>query len=98
LIETGDESFASETELARREIVEQVDAIHRLEGFDPDTAPQWFHDLTEAYVQGKVTAEQVTQIALVRLTKTPTFIDSNESLVLPGFVSFASESAPDVDT
>ena len=33
-------SFASETELARREIVEQVDAaIHRLEGFDPDDAP-----------------------------------------------------------
>lgn len=92
------ESFANETELTRREIVEQVDAIHRLEGFDPDDAPQWFHELTEAYIQGKVTAEQATQIALARLTKTPIFIDSNEPLELPAFVSFASETAPDHDT
>lgn len=79
---------------ARREIVEQVDAIHRLEGFDPDGAPQWFHDLTEAYVQGKVTAEQATQIALARITKNPIFIGSNEPLELPAFVSFACETNP----
>ena len=97
-METVNDSFASETELAQREIVEHVDAIHRLEGFDPDDAPQWFQDLTEAYVQGKVTAEQATQIALARITENPIFIDSNDPLELPAFVSFASESAPDVDT
>jgi Antitoxin VbhA len=79
-------------ERARREIVEQVDAIHKLEGFDPESAPQWFHDLTEAYIQGKVTAEQATQLALARITETPIFIDSNEPLELPAFVSFASET------
>jgi hypothetical protein len=56
-----------ETEADRRKIVEQVDAIHRLEGFDPEDAPQWFHDLTEDYVQGRVTAEQATQIALAKI-------------------------------
>jgi hypothetical protein len=92
------ESFTSKTELARRKIVDQVDAINRLEGFDPDDAPQWFHELTEAYIQGKVTAEQATQVALARITKSPVFIDSNEPLELPAFVSFASETAPDHDT
>lgn len=90
----------------RREIVEQVDAIHKLEGFDPESAPQWFHDLTEAYIQGKVSAEQATQFALARITENPIFIDSNESLELPAFVSFACETpvvpeqqtAPDIDT
>jgi RecA/RadA recombinase len=61
----------SEAEAARREAVEQVDAIHQLEGFDPADAPQWFHDLTEDYVQGRVTAEHATQIALVRIKNTP---------------------------
>jgi hypothetical protein len=82
------ESSASEIEFAKREIVAQINAIHRLEGFDPGDAPQWFHDLTEAYVQGKVTAEQATQIALARITETPNFIDSNNPLELPAFVSF----------
>lgn len=90
----------------RREIVEQVDAIHKLEGFDPESAPQWYHDLTEAYIQGKVSAEQATQFALARITENPIFIDSNESLGLPAFVSFACETpvvpeqqtAPDIDT
>ncbi|MGN0921121.1 MAG: antitoxin VbhA family protein [Cellvibrio sp.] len=48
----------------RREIVEQVDAIHRLEGFKPGDAPDWFRELTEDYVLGKVSAEAVTQKAL----------------------------------
>lgn len=48
----------------RREIVEQVDAIHRLEGFTPEDAPDWFKDLTEDYVLGRVTAEEATQKAL----------------------------------
>lgn len=82
------ESSASAIEFAKREIVEQVNAFSRLEGFEPSDAPQWFHDLTEAYVQGKVTAEQATQIALARITETPNFIDSNNPLELPAFVSF----------
>jgi hypothetical protein len=90
----------------RRENVEQSEAIGRLEGFNPDDAPQWFHDLTEAYIQGKVSAEQATQFALARITENPIFIDSNESLGLPAFVSFACETpvvpeqqtAPDIDT
>lgn len=48
----------------RREIVEQVDAIQRLEGFAPEEAPDWFKELTEDYILGKVTAEAVTQKAL----------------------------------
>lgn len=48
----------------RREIVEQVDAIHRLEGFTPGDAPDWFKELTEDYILGKVTAEAATQKAL----------------------------------
>lgn len=76
----------------RREIIGQIDAIHRLEGFSPEDAPQWFHDLTEAYVQGKVTAEQATQVALARITKTPIFIDSNEPLDLPVFVTKEPDS------
>ncbi len=90
----------------RRENVEQSEAIGRLEGFNPDDAPQWFHDLTAAYIQGKVSAEQATQFALARITENPIFIDSNESLGLPAFVSFACETpvvpeqqtAPDIDT
>lgn len=48
----------------RREIVEQVDAIHRLEGFKPEEAPDWFKELTEDYVLGRVAAEEATQKAL----------------------------------
>lgn len=48
----------------RREIVEQVDAIHRLEGFAPEDAPDWFKELTEDYILGNVTAEEATQKAL----------------------------------
>lgn len=48
----------------RREIVEQVDAIHRLEGFKPEEDPYWFKELTEDYIVGKVTAEEATQKAL----------------------------------
>ncbi len=48
----------------RREIVEQVDAIHRLEGFEPEEAPEWFKELTHDYILGKVTAEEATQKAL----------------------------------
>src|SRR5690554_5425689 len=48
----------------RREIVEQVDAIHRLEGFKPEEAPDWFKDLTEGYILGNLTAAAVTQKAL----------------------------------
>ncbi|MDZ4262246.1 MAG: antitoxin VbhA family protein [Pseudomonadota bacterium] len=54
----------------RREIVEQVDAIHRLEGFKPEKAPDWFKELTEDYIMGNVTAEQATQKAL-EFIKTP---------------------------
>lgn len=71
----------------RRENVEQSEAISRLEGFNPEDAPQWFHDLTEAYIQGKVSAEQATQFALARITENPIFIDSNEPLELPLFIS-----------
>lgn len=53
----------------RREIVEQVDAIHRLEGFTPEHAPDWFKELTEDYVLGKVSAEAVTQKALEFIKK-----------------------------
>lgn len=48
----------------RREIVEQVDAIHRLEGFTPEDAPDWFKELTEDYILGNLTADAVTQKAL----------------------------------
>ena len=48
----------------RREIVEQLDAIQRLEGFTPEDAPDWFKELTEDYILGKVTAEAATQKAL----------------------------------
>ena len=75
------------TEAERRENVEQSEAISRLEGFNPEDAPQWFHDLTEAYIQGKVSAEQATQFALARITENPIFIDSNEPLELPLFIS-----------
>ena len=71
----------------RRENVEQSEAIGRLEGFSPEDAPQWFHDLTEAYIQGKVSAEKATQFALDLMKKNPIFIDSNEPLELPLFVS-----------
>jgi len=71
----------------RRENVEQVEAVERLEGFNPEGAPQWFHDLTEAYIQGKVSAEQATQFALDLMKKNPDFIDSNEPLELPLFIS-----------
>jgi RecA/RadA recombinase len=60
----------SDAEAARRKVVEQVDAIHRLEGFDPEDAPHWFHDLTEDYVQGRVTAEHAIQIALAKIKST----------------------------
>lgn len=48
----------------RREIVEQVDAIQKLEGFDPEDVPDWFKELTEDYILGNVTAEAATQKAL----------------------------------
>lgn len=48
----------------RRQIVEQVDAIHRLEGFDSADVPDWFKELTEDYILGNVTAEAATQKAL----------------------------------
>jgi len=78
----------------RRENVEQSEAIGRLEGFNPEDAPQWFHDLTEAYIQGKVSAEQATQFALARITENPIFIDSNEPLELPLFISREQRKAP----
>jgi hypothetical protein len=81
-------------EQARRENVEQSEAISRLEGFRPEDAPQWFHDLTEAYIQGKVSAEQATQFALARITENPIFIDSNEPLELPLFISRELKKAP----
>ena len=74
-------------ESIRRENVEQTDAMSRLEGLDPDGAPQWFHDLTEAYIQGKVSAEQATQFSLYLMKNNPIFIDSNEPLELPLFIS-----------
>lgn len=48
----------------RRQIVEQVDAIQMLEGFNPDDVPDWFKELTEDYILGNVTAEASTQKAL----------------------------------
>jgi hypothetical protein len=78
----------------RRENVEQSEAIGRLEGFNPEAAPQWFHDLTEAYIQGKVSAEQATQFALDLMKKNPIFIDSNEPLELPLFISREQKKAP----
>lgn len=78
----------------RRENVEQVEAVERLEGFSPEDAPQWFHDLTEAYIQGKVSAEQATQFALDLMNKNPIFIDSNEPLELPLFISREQKKAP----
>ncbi len=78
----------------RRENVEQSEAIGRLAGFNPEDAPQWFHDLTEAYIQGKVSAEQATQFALARITENPIFIDSNEPLELPLFISREPKKAP----
>lgn len=81
-------------EQARREIVEQIEAVERLEGFNPDDAPQWFHDLTEAYIHGKVSAEQATQFALARITENPIFIDSNVHLELPLFISRELKKSP----
>jgi hypothetical protein len=78
----------------RRENVEQSEAIGRLEGFNPADAPQWFHDLTEAYIQGKVSAEQARQFALARITENPIFIDSNEPLELPLFISRELKKKP----
>jgi hypothetical protein len=78
----------------RRENVEQTEAIQRLEGFNPEDSPQWFHDLTEAYIQGKVSAEQATQFALDLMKKNPIFIDSNEPLELPLFISREQKKAP----
>ena len=78
----------------RRENVEQSEAIGRLEGFNPEDAPQWFHDLTEAYIQGKVSAEQATQFALDLMKKNPIFIDSNEPLELPLFISREQKKTP----
>lgn len=62
-ITINDAQLSAEVE-RRREIVEQVDAIHRLEGFTPEDAPDWFKELTEDYILGKITAEAVTQQAL----------------------------------
>jgi hypothetical protein len=78
----------------RRENVDQVEAVERLEGFNPEDAPQWFHDLTEAYIQGKVSAEQARQFALARITENPIFIDLNEPLELPLFISRELKKAP----
>lgn len=50
------------TEAERREIVEQTDAIHRLSGFDTEDSPQWFKELTEDFISGKVTAEEASKI------------------------------------
>lgn len=58
-----DAQLSAEIE-TRREIVEQIDAIQRLEGFTPEDAPDWFKELTEDYILGKITAEAVTQKAL----------------------------------
>lgn len=55
------------TEAERRENVEQVDAMHRLEGFDTTDKPQWFNDLTTDYIKGKVTAEEASKIGHERL-------------------------------
>lgn len=71
----------------RRENVEQTSAIMGMEKGVPEDLPQWFHDLTEAYIQGKVSAEQATQFALDLMNKNPIFIDSNEHLELPLFIS-----------
>lgn len=62
-------AFKEDTQLRveiekRREIVDQVDAIYRLEGFTPEDAPDWFKELTEDYILGKVSAEAATQKAL----------------------------------
>lgn len=62
-ITISDAQLSAEIE-RRREIVEQVDAIHRLEGFTPEEAPSWYKELTKDYILGKVTAEAVTQKAL----------------------------------
>lgn len=51
----------------RRNIVEQVEASHNLEGMSTKDAPQWFHDLTQDYIDGKVTAEEASKIGLARL-------------------------------
>lgn len=37
----------------RREIFEQVDAVHRLERVAPGDASGWFKELTEDYILGK---------------------------------------------
>lgn len=71
----------------RRENVEQTDAIMGLDGLNSEDLPQWFHDLTAAYIQGKVSAEQATQFALHLMQKNPIFIDSKEPLELPLFIS-----------
>lgn len=62
-ITISDAKLSAEIE-RRREIVDQIDAIHRLEGFKPEDAPDWFKELTEDYILGKVTAEAATQKAL----------------------------------
>lgn len=51
----------------RREFVEQVEAIHNLEGMSAADAPQWFHELTEDYILGNITVEAATQQALVHI-------------------------------
>jgi hypothetical protein len=51
----------------RREFVEQVEAIHNLEGMSAADAPRWFHELTEDYIQGNISAEAATQQALIRI-------------------------------
>ena len=62
-ITISDAQLSAEIE-RRREIVNQVDAIHQLEGFTPEDAPDWYKELTEDYILGKVTAEAATQKAL----------------------------------
>lgn len=51
----------------RREIVEQVEAIHNLEGMSAKDAPQWFNDLTEEYIQGNITIEAAKLKTLERI-------------------------------
>ena len=55
------------TESERRENVEQVEAMHKLEGFDITDTPQWFKELTDDYIKGKVTAEEASKIGHERL-------------------------------
>lgn len=55
------------TESERRENVEQVEAMQRLEGFDTTDTPKWFKELTDDYIKGKVTAEEASLIGHKRL-------------------------------